>query len=363
MNVTSKRLNWMSKLINFTIAIVLCLFLIGLTSSILRDIDNWAQQPYIESFEEDSLIKVEDEMQRKLSLEITALESRKKQIQLEINKIKDTHNNAKESFDNWIATHEAIGNSRYDQEVILRANELDAYFSIEQGFKFKQDSIQQLVEKIQDRIEHSLDMQDAAHDRAYANWEKAMAQHRLNVLFIRLAFILPIFLLGLFFIVKFRKHKYWPLFLGFSLFSIYIFLFGVLPYLYSLGYYVRNTVGILTCIALGGFSIHKVKAFMQRRREELKISTSIRAGKVQLEIAEKAYDDQVCPSCQKDFVIRSWKQIPHEKKRILSVLSTTAFCRFCGLMLFNDCLKCGHENFVHLPFCAACGEKTVSVSE
>lgn len=108
--------------------------------------------------------------------------------------------------------------------------------------------------------------------------------------------------------------------------------------------------------------INKIRAFIVKRREELKISMTIRAGNVRLEIAEKAFDDQVCPSCQKEFIIRSWKQLPGETKRNLSVISSTNFCRFCGLMLFQACGKCGEENFVHLPFCASCGEKTELLS-
>ncbi len=81
---------------------------------------------------------------------------------------------------------------------------------------------------------------------------------------------------------------------------------------------------------------------------------------MEIDRAEHAIDCHSCPSCGKDFVITSWKQIEGKKNQVQRVLSTTNYCRFCGLTLFRDCASCGNENFVHLPFCGKCGVPTES---
>ena len=180
---------------------------------------------------------------------------------------------------------------------------------------------------------------------------------------IRLLFILPILLIGIFFIVKFRKHKYWPLFLGFVLFSFYAFFFGLVPYLPSYGGYIRYSVGIILSVVFGIYAINKIKAFIERKKKELKAPTTERAKKVQTETAEKALDDHMCPSCGKDFIVKKWDKPSDKKKQYISYGVVTNFCRFCGLELFKPCGKCGEENFVHLPFCASCGDPVTNKKE
>lgn len=174
---------------------------------------------------------------------------------------------------------------------------------------------------------------------------------------IRLLFILPILLLGIYFILKFRKHKYWPIFLGYVLFSFYAFFFGLVPYLPSYGGYIRYSVGIILSVVFGIYAINKIRAFIERKKTELTESTKDRAKKVQTETAEKALDNHMCPSCGKDFIVKKWDKSSSKKTKEASFGMVTNFCRFCGLELFKPCGNCGTENFAHLPFCSTCGDK------
>src|SRR5690606_2536312 len=171
------------------------------------------------------------------------------------------------------------------------------------------------------------------HDRAYEEQEKAIRKYELKVFLIRLLFILPIFILGIFFIVKYRKHKYWPLFFGYVLFSFYAFFFGLVPYMPSYGGYIRYVAGIIVSVGLGVYSINKIKAFIESKKEELSVSTAERAKKVQTETAEKALDNHMCPSCGKDFIMKKWDK-PTSNSKIEVLGTVTNYCRFCGLQLF-----------------------------
>ena len=195
-------------------------------------------------------------------------------------------------------------------------------------------------------------------DEAYKQLKVAMRAYDLKVFLKRLLFVLPILLLGIYFVIKFRKHKYWPLFLGFVMFSVYAFFFGLVPYLPSYGGYIRYTVGIILSVLMGIYAINKIRAFIERKKSELKESTTDRAKNVQLETAEKALDNHMCPSCGKDFIMKQWAATkPQDSKNRNYTGITTDFCRFCGLELFKKCNNCGTKNFAHLPYCSSCGFK------
>ena len=82
------------------------------------------------------------------------------------------------------------------------------------------------------------------NQRTQARYETAAKGHELKAFLIRLLFVGPILTLGIFFFLRFRKDKFWPLYFGFTLFSLFAFFVGLVPYLPSYGGYVRYTVGI-----------------------------------------------------------------------------------------------------------------------
>ena len=356
MEFNNKRLLKTSKFINYVIAIVLCGFLISLSGKLMDDVDDWKERPIIEQFEDLELIDTKQSEIEQINAEIDLLVEKKSSIENTIKIVNSNYENAKKSFDNWLEARKTVGSPKEDKEVLSRANKLDDYFKTQQEWKKELSIISNEIytlEKDQDKINDILIREE---ERAYEERVKAIRKYDLKVFLIRLLFILPILLLGIFFIIRFRQHKYWPLFLGFVLFSFYAFFFGLVPYLPSYGGYIRYTVGIILSIVLGAYFINKIKAFIEQKKKELKVSTTERAKKVQTETAEKALDNHMCPSCGKDFIVRKWDKSAGKKDKTETYGIVTNFCRFCGLELFKECKKCGSENFAHLPFCSNCGD-------
>lgn len=184
-----------------------------------------------------------------------------------------------------------------------------------------------------------------------------MKSYELKVFLIRLLFVAPILALGIFFFIRFRNHQFWPLFLGFTFFSLYAFFVGLVPYLPSYGGYVRNTIGVLLSLGLGYYAIKTIRQYIQRKEAELKVASSERAKNVRLEVAEKALANHYCPSCGKDFLVKKW-DAPLKTAEGEPYKMVTDFCRHCGLELFASCKQCDTKNFAHLPFCATCGTAT-----
>jgi predicted RNA-binding Zn-ribbon protein involved in translation (DUF1610 family) len=179
----------------------------------------------------------------------------------------------------------------------------------------------------------------------------------LKVFLIRLLFVGPILALGIFFFIRYRNHKFWPLYFGFSLFSLYAFFFGLVPYLPSYGGYVRYTVGVILSVGLGYYAIKKIRQFIESKRAELKVSTEERAKTIQTETAEKALENHFCPSCGKDFILKKWEFPLTKNEESEPYNYVTNFCRHCGLEIFKQCSNCGTKNFAHLTFCSSCGTK------
>ncbi|PCI00384.1 MAG: hypothetical protein COB81_08955 [Flavobacteriaceae bacterium] len=363
MEFNNKKLEKTSKYLNYFIALVLCGFLISLSGKLMDDVDEWKERPQITSFEDLDLIAKEKGLIDKIDAEIDLKREQQTSIQNTLNIANNKYTNAKESFDNWLAARKTIGSPKEDKAILKRATKLDEYFKTQQEWKKELADLNNDIHLLRKEQGVITDRVTAERDRAYKLQSKAIQKYDLKVFLIRLLFILPILLIGIFFIVKFRKHKYWPLFLGFVLFSFYAFFFGLVPYLPSYGGYIRYSVGIILSVVFGIYAINKIKAFIERKKKELKAPTTERAKKVQTETAEKALDDHMCPSCGKDFIVKKWDKPSDKKKQYISYGVVTNFCRFCGLELFKPCGKCGEENFVHLPFCASCGDPVTNKKE
>ncbi|MEM1137834.1 MAG: hypothetical protein AAGI07_18500 [Bacteroidota bacterium] len=364
MELNSKKLERTSKLVNFSIAFVLCIFLILLSSNIIDDIDDWSDRPDFTSFENRAKV---DSLRNELKLidnQVEDIRVKNERINQTINIAKSNYDNEKQSFENWLAARQTIGSPKEDKEVLQRAEKLDSFYKIEQEWRSELASNQLEIETFYTSRTGLEDLLDKEQKNASEKYNAAIRTYDLKVFLKRLLFAFPILALGIFFLVKYRQNKYWPLFLGFILFSVYVFFFGLVPYLPSYGGYIRYTVGIILSVVLGIYAINRIRSFIEKKKAELKESSTERAKRVKTETAEKALNNHFCPSCGKDFILRKWDN-PKIKagngEDMFKLVSS--FCRHCGLELFTDCKKCGNKNYAHLPFCSNCGDEIILSSK
>lgn len=357
MEISSKKLERSSKILYFAISFILCIFLILLTNKLISDIDDIAQSPNVYDYENQVAMSANQHLLDQSNKSVELLENKKNRLEQTIEAARSNYSNEKESFENWIKTRKTIGSPSNDTEVIFRAQKLDEFYKIEQEWRGQlgviEDSIAQ-IQKSQEAIQFKISTEQEKADKRYY---EAMKDYELKVFAIRIALVAPILFVGIWFFVKFRKNKYWPLFQGFTLYSLYAFFFGLVPYLPSYGGYIRYTVGIVLSILGGYYAINRIRKYLEQKKIELETSSQERAKNVQSDTAEKALMNHVCPSCGKDFILKNWEYSTETAKNTTVV---TDFCRFCGLELFSNCGKCGNKNFVHLSFCAHCGESTKS---
>lgn len=359
MEFNNKKLARTSKFINYTISTLLALFLIFLSSKIMDDVDEWEEMDSQQSFENPSIIHASQVIIDSLEAQIDLRQNKAEGIRQTVEIAQNNYQNEKQSYENWLAARKTIGSPKEDRAILNKAKRLDAYYKIAQDWQIELTDIENGINVLNDQKE--IQFRNISNEQRAASdaWDVAYKAYNLKIFVIRLLIVLPILLLAIFFVVKFRSHKYWPLFLGFVFFALYAFFLGLVPYLPSYGGYVKYTVGIILSIVAGIYSINKVRAFMEMKKNELQESTKDRAKKVKSEVAEKALDQHMCPSCGKDFVVKKWGSDAKDKINTALNIQVTNFCRFCGLELFKTCGKCGTENYAHLPYCAGCGDEVM----
>ncbi len=356
MEINSKKIERTSKIIYFSISVVLCVFLILLTTKFIDDIDKITLAPEFNDFEDKTVIEEIDLTIKKIEDSAFVYENKRKQIEKTVFIVRENYLRENESYENWLKARTTIGSPSNDREVLERAKKLDEFFKIEQEWTTQMRLIEDTIAQIRSQRGDLETKRFQANEDATIKYNEAMKKYDLKVFLIRLLLILPILLIGVWFVIKFRQHKYWAIFRAFVFYSVYAFFFGLVPYLPSYGGYIRYTVGIVLSLLLGIYAINFLRKYIEQKKKELETSSKERSKKVQTETAERSLLNHVCPSCGKDFILKKWEyQVPEITKNLTI---TTDFCRFCGLELFAKCAKCGNKNFVHLSYCSNCGEKT-----
>ena len=350
MEPNEKKINRTRSTVNWTVAVVLAVFLILLSYSVLSDLGSSVRAPRYESFTDGQAFRQLGARADSLSLAADSLRSRISYVEKRIEASQDDYAREKQSFDAWIATRRTLGRTDNDRQVLARMAGLDAILS-----EIKTGKTAQL------RLETALDtirqaQQDLAADRqeldraALRQYEAAYRSYELRIFGIRLLFALPVLVLGVWFFIRFRHSKYKALFLGFSLYSLYVFFFALVPYLPSFGGYVRYGVGVILTVTLGYYAIRYINSYVERKRAELKQKAAERQGRIRSEVAHRAFDAHVCPSCGRDFYVKPWEYSEGGPK-------VYEYCPYCGMELYTRCASCGTENFAHFPYCHACGEE------
>ncbi|MDR2938519.1 MAG: hypothetical protein LBU92_06255 [Prevotellaceae bacterium] len=360
MELNSKKLEQTSRVVYYAISIVLCVFLILLSNRIIGDLDNTTARPYAEFFENKDTLDLLGKDMEKQHAGLESLRSKRETIERTIAIAKSNYTNEKQSFDNWLQTRKTLGSPDKDQEVVSRAKKLDNFYRVEQEWRSELNTLQGKIDAAESKKQEVQKHINHEKAEAYKKHQVALKRYELKVFLIRLAFVAPILALGIFFFVRYRQHKFYPLFFGFTLFSLYAFFFGLVPYLPSYGGYVRYSVGVILTAGLGYYAIKHIRKFIEQKQEELKISTQERAKKIQATTAEKALENHFCPSCGKDFLPYKWEFPTPQAVEANAYKLATNFCRHCGLELFKICSSCGTKNFAHLFFCSSCGAKTIA---
>ncbi len=351
-----KRIEILSKLSLFLIAIALSVFLILLSDNFMADISGWFEKPNKEDFQDKSqLDKINGEM-IPIGKELKKAKEKVSNLSISLNIANRKYRSEKKSFETWLKARRTIGSPDEDSKVRDRGKKLDSLRAIEDAWQTKIDAAKKEQKDLFAHQRSLVSKQSRIRAQGDEKYWAAYKIFSMKIFFVRLAIILPIMILAFILLAKFKASKFKPLIWGFTLYAVYAFFFGLVPYLPSFGGYIRYAIGVLLTLSIGYYVIKRLTVFTARKKAELEGSREGRLKNIKHETAIKAYKSHSCPSCERDFLSNKW--LPKSKKLLTPVLEEEApsFCHHCGLELFDQCSKCNHRNFIHFPYCSSCGE-------
>lgn len=327
---------WLNRLVSF----LLFASLVGLSTLVMRDLEGLS--PPVSMV--DMLQSDRDEHAR-LRRELEAVRQQIREMNDTLTTARQTRDaaqsrvlRAEADYADWLALRSSTEAMETNPEVRARLAELARLRAIErqsnEGVLMQEREHSQLQ-----RREATLRQTQGEIESRAA--ERARDENRVRALKafgIRLAVVLPILLAGIFLFARYRRARYGALVWGFSLFAVYVFFFGLVPYLPSFGGYIRFLGAVALVVAGGVYSVRWFNAYLARRREELARDAHERARHVDMDQAVNAFRSKTCPSCGQDFSLSG--PTPH-------------FCLECGLELFSKC-ECGNLNFAFFRHCSNC---------
>ncbi|MBE9591485.1 serine endopeptidase [Moraxella sp. K127] len=324
------------------VAMIFAGFLIGLGSKIVADL------PMISTdFVELSDFVADRPAYDRLKDELTQAEQKEQDITHEWEQKsheltqKQTENiNARETFENWLATRSVTEQSDQNPEVIKRTSELDELKAQEQALQGELSAIEkrqldrrQTVENIENQI---MLMEADAMD----GYNRHNNRTELQVFIYRLMITLPLLLLAGYLFKRYRHTNAWPFVWGFAFFALFVFFVELVPYLPNYGGYVRYGVGIIVTVVIGKYAIGAMNAYLERKRVEEALSSNERQQHMDYDEAHIKIGKGICPSCERSLDFNN---------------TDLDFCPHCGIHLFEYCPNCTTRKSTFNHYCFKCG--------
>ena len=180
---------------------------------------------------------------------------------------------------------------------------------------------------------------------------KLMNRHRLKVAVLKLAVLVPIFLISAWFFIKKRSKTYGPI-----IYALFIAIFLKISFV-AHEYFPRRYFKYIAILVIIGIVLKLLVYLLKRVTSPKKVWL--------VKQRQEAYDKNVCPICGKPIRIGPLRYTAGGKGKglVLTGQGAEAFkqhvytCPSCGTELYEKCDKCNEIRHSLLPFCEHCGNE------
>ena len=325
------------------VALVFAGFLIGLGGTVVGDLPKIEQRLTVEDFiDKPAAERLRGEAKASQRTGQQANEARE-QARLKLRTAQADNQAARETFNNWLATHRATQLPEQDPELVARTRALDGLRQAERAAHTlveKQDQAVLDARQAESRAQTALgDLENAAREKLNAEYRRI----ELRVFLYRLALTLPLLVAAGWLFKKKRHGTYWPFVWGFIFFALFAFFVELVPYLPSYGGYVRYVVGIIVTVLVGRQAIVSLNRYLERQRAAEQMPDARRREELSYDTALARIAKSVCPGCERPVDLKNEK---------------IDFCPHCGIGLYDHCLACKTRKSAFAKFCHACGTGT-----
>jgi len=324
----------------WVVALLFAGSLIGLGGTVVNDLPQVEGRLRVEQFMDPAVagplnarVQAAEKAQEKAS---DALE----QAGLQLSMAEKASRNARETFENWLATRRATAQPDQDPELIARTRGLDVLKQKEDEAQARVDAQRQVaLDAQQAQVAAQEQLSEVEHE-AQGRLDAELRRSEMRVFGYRLALTLPLLVVAGWLFAKKRKGTYWPFVWGFIIFALFAFFVELVPYLPSYGGYVRYVVGIVVTVVAGRYAIAALNRYLARQKLAESQPELVRREELSYDTALTRLSKGVCPGCERPVDLKN---------------PEIDFCPHCGIGLFDHCRACDTRKSAFAKFCHACG--------
>jgi hypothetical protein len=322
------------------IAVVFAGFLIGLGSAVVGDLPRVERMRTSDDFIDHAAAEPLRAIIKASEVAVQKAERELEQAELQLTAAQQASRNARETFDNWIATRRATAQPGQDAELIARTRALDALKAEEDKQQRRVGAQRQATLDAQQADQEAQQQLDALERAANEQLQAEYRRVELRVFGLRLALTLPLLAMAGWLFVKKRKSTYWPFVWGFIYFALFTFFVELVPYLPSYGGYVRYIVGIVVTVLVGRYVIVALNNYLARQKLAEQQPDQVRREELSYDTALTRLSKGVCPGCERPVDLKN---------------PDIDFCPHCGIGLYDHCGHCDARKSAFSKFCHQCG--------
>ncbi|VVE81077.1 serine endopeptidase [Pandoraea sputorum] len=329
------------------IAVLFAAFLIGLGGLVVDKLPGVAPAPTLESFVDRAQAERADAAIKQAQTKQEDVGAQLETARLQLKARSTAYRNARESFNDWVATRTATAQASQDAELVSRTRALDALKTAERDAQTQVDTLESKQLDAQRAVQAARTARLALDVTAGEQLAAIQRSQELKVFGIRLALTLPLLAMGGWLFVRQRKSTWWPFVWGFIFFALFAFFVELVPYLPDYGGYVRYLVGIVLTVLIGRYAIVSLQRYLARQKAEEQLPDEQRRKTLSYDLAQARLAKSVCPGCERAVKLDD---------------PTRDYCVHCGICLFDHCGTCKTRKNAFAHFCHQCGARSTGVN-
>jgi predicted RNA-binding Zn-ribbon protein involved in translation (DUF1610 family) len=270
-------------------------------------------------------------------------------------------NNSTNSLQNTINQLLAIQKQSIEKNLNFSQDNLKTLTETQASFLENQEQYQALNKEIAELTNHQRRVEKeladvskqvrAQRDIADNEYNKLMTKHRWKLAALKLAVLIPIFLITASFFIKKRTGAYWPIVYA-AFIAAFVRISLVVHEYFPKKYFKYIALFVIIAIVIR-LLVYLIKRIISPKKDWI------------LKQYQEAYDKALCPICSKPIRTGPLRYMVGHKRRgfILTEQGGQAAkqqpytCPSCGTELYAKCDKCSEIRHSMLPFCEHCGNK------
>ncbi|HUS71928.1 MAG TPA: hypothetical protein VMY06_02595 [Sedimentisphaerales bacterium] len=212
----------------------------------------------------------------------------------------------------------------------------------------EQTSQQHQVKKEENSVSKQLKTQ---RNLASSKYSGLMTRHRWKLAALKLAVLIPIFLITAWFFTKKRTGAYWPVVYA-AFIAAFVRISLIVHEYFPKKYFKYIALAVIIAIVLR-LLVYMIKRIVSPKKDWI------------LKQYQEAYDKALCPICGKPIRVGPLRYAVGRKRKAFILAGQGAevtkqqlyTCPSCGTELYGKCDKCSNIRHSLLPFCEHCGNE------